>query len=203
MFWSKPSVRLLSGLALLAACAGPTLAGPRVPPRVSTLPNPAVRAQLENLQNALPFRISPRLLKGARLVTYPQILKETLADKSPAAQEVHTYLRDPAAWQRNMIKNHQYELGLPQLRLYLASGAIIRSWNRPLIAQGVQRYHAFTDIQPGYSRKLIWDPTHLYEIQTPPRVKPPVIVAWWPTSLAGWNVTIVINKKKIEIAKKK
>ncbi len=193
MLWSKPSVRLLSGLALLAACAGPALAGARVPPRVYAPPNPAARAPQVNLQNVLPFRISPKLLKGARLVTYPEILKETLADNSPAAQEVHTYLRNPAAWQQNMVKNHQY----------LASGAIIRAWSRPLNSSGVKRYHAFTDIVPGFKRQLLWDPTHLYEIQTPPRVKPPVIVPWWSTSLAGWNVTIVVGKNKMEIAKKK
>jgi hypothetical protein len=195
MLWCRPSIRLLSGLALLTACADPGLAGPpRGLPR-GALPQQAVWPQFVNLQN-LPFTIAPNLLRGARLVTYPQILRETLADHGPGSEEVHTYLRDPVAWQRNMIKNHEYELGLPQFRLYLANGAIIRSWVRPVNNQGLKRYHRFTDVQRGYTMQTVFDPTHLYEIQTPPRVKPPVIVPKWPVGAAGWNATFVFRKTK-------
>jgi hypothetical protein len=167
MLWSKKPVRLLCGLALLAAWAGPVHAQPRNDGIPLT---PALVMQL-------PFTLTPDLLRGARFVPYSVILRETLADNSPGSEEVHTYLKNPVAWQQNMIKNHQYELGLPAFRLYLANGTIIRSWNLPQNQQGINDYHRFTTPEPGYHMKSFFDPWHLFEIQTPPGVTPPVLGA--------------------------
>jgi hypothetical protein len=195
MLWSKPSIRLLCGLTLLAACAGPGLAGPPGGARMNAAAVAAMRQAIVNGQR-LPFEIAPNLLTGARLVTAPEILRETLADNSPGSQEVHTYLRDPVAWQRNMIKNHEYELGLPQYRLYLANGTIIRSWVRPLNNTGLTRYHRFTDIEKGYTMTTASDPTHVYEIQTPPGVKAAEILPTWPATTPGWGFRFVVRKTK-------
>jgi hypothetical protein len=114
------------------------------------------------------FRLPPGLLKNARFYSYQQIRAQTLADKSPDAAEVHTYLANPAQWQKNMMKNKSYELGLPQSRVILADGSIIRTYVRPQLPQG-WRYHLFTDPPPkGFVQLTIYDATHLYEIQTPP-----------------------------------
>jgi hypothetical protein len=148
------------------------------------------------LQN-LPFQIAPNLLQGARLVLFPEILRETLADNSPGSEEVHTYLRDPAAWQRNMVKNGSWELGLPQYRLYLANGTIIRSWLRPPNDNGLLRYHRFTDVQPGFTMSTTSDPTHIYEIQTPPGLPATTITPMWSVNTPGWGVQFVgIRKTK-------
>lgn len=195
MLRSRSFIRLLSGIAVLAACAEPSRAGPIRGLRGYPVRYPAVRAPFVNVQS-LPFKIAPNLLQGARMVSFPEILKETQADKSPAAQEVHTYLRDPAAWQRNMIKNHQYELGLPEFRLYLANGTIIRSWSLPASTKGLKRFHRFTDVQPGYRMQTVFDFTHLYEIQTPPKVKPPAILPKWLGITPGMKATLVIRKTK-------
>src|SRR5262245_15077376 len=114
---SMPSVRLLSGLTLLAAFLSPGLAGPplRAPAGQQLYPQANSAAMQARLG------LTPDLLKGARLYFYPEILAQTLADRSPDAQEVHTYLRDPVAWQKNMNKAKAVELGLPEFRLVLAN----------------------------------------------------------------------------------
>jgi hypothetical protein len=114
------------------------------------------------------FGLPPSLFQNARYYSYQQILAQTLADNSPDAAEVHTYLRNPVQWQRNMVQNKAYELGLPQWRIILADGTIIRTYLRPPLPQG-WRYHLFTDPPPkGFFQFWIYDPTHLYQIQTPP-----------------------------------
>ena len=114
------------------------------------------------------FGLPPSLFQNARYYSYPQILAQTLADKSPDAAEVHTFLRNPIQWQMNMVKTKTYELGLPQSRIVLADGTIIRTYWRPQLPQG-WRYHLFTDPPPrGFFMFTIYDANHLYEIQTPP-----------------------------------
>lgn len=114
------------------------------------------------------LNLPPSLFKNAKFYSYQQILAQTLADRSPDAAEVHTYLSNPVQWQKNMIKNKQYELGLPQSRVILADGTIIRTYARPEIPQG-WRYHLFTDPPPkNFVQLMIYEPGLLYQIQTPP-----------------------------------
>jgi hypothetical protein len=167
MSWFIPSVRLLSGLAMLGAFAGSALAAPpRRPMPAPTRPgiSPQFYAAMQKQ-----FGITPDMLQGARLYTYKEILAQTLADKSPDAAEVHTYLKNPVAWQQNMRKNKAYELGLPEFRLVLANGTYIRSWRRPVLPSN-WRMHRFTDIHKGHKMFLVYTPTNLIEFQTPPGV---------------------------------
>src|SRR6516225_4285156 len=90
------------------------------------------------------FGLAPGLFKNAKFYSYQQILAQTLADKSPDAAEVHTYLANPVQWQKNLMKSKAYELGLPRSRVILADGSIIRTYLRPQLPQGWQ-YHLFTD----------------------------------------------------------
>jgi hypothetical protein len=114
------------------------------------------------------FLVPQSVLKGAKVYSYQQILVQTLADKSPDAAEVHTYLANPVQWQKNLSKIKAYELGLPQSRVILADGSIIRTYARPQIPKGWQ-YHLFSDPAPrGFMELTIYNPGHLYIIQTPP-----------------------------------
>src|SRR5262249_16221621 len=124
MSWFIPSVRLLSGLALLGAFAGPA---PAAPPRrpVPAPTRPAISPQFYAAMQKQ-FGITPDMLQGARLYTYKEILAQPLADKSPDAAEVHTYLKNPIAWQQGASKKKVWELGLPEFRLVLANGTYIR-----------------------------------------------------------------------------
>jgi hypothetical protein len=172
MFRSLPPVRLLCGLTLLIAFAEPGLAaGPR---RMPAPTRPAVNSQLTLLALQQQLGLPANLLAGARLYLYPEILKQTLADHSPDAAEVHTYLRDPVTWQKNMKKIKAYELGLPEFRLVLANGTFIRGWSRPTLPAG-WRYHRFTDIEKGHTMMTLFTPTYLYEVQTPKGVAVPGI----------------------------
>jgi hypothetical protein len=120
-----------------------------------------------------PLGLTQDLLVGARLYTFPEILKQTLADRSPDAAEVHTYLRDPVAWQRNMSKNKAYELGLPEFRLVLANGTFIRGWRLPTGVPAGWRYHRFTDFEKGHTMYTLYSLTYLYEVQVTPGVALP------------------------------
>jgi hypothetical protein len=114
------------------------------------------------------FGLTPGLFKNAKFYSYQQLLAETLADKSPDAAEVHTYLSNPVQWQKNLMKSKTYELGLPRSRIILADGSIIRTYVRPQIPQSWQ-YHLFAGPPPaGFVQLTIYDATHLYMIYTPP-----------------------------------
>jgi hypothetical protein len=155
------SVWLLSALALVLGAGGPSHAqtsrsGGKRPLAFSVA---SLQAELG---------LAPGLFKNARFYSYQQIRAQTLADHSPGSEEVHTYLSNPVQWQKNMMQNKSYELGLPQSRIILADGSIIRTYVRPKLPQGWS-YHLFTDAPPkGFVVLTIYDPTHLYEIQTPP-----------------------------------
>jgi hypothetical protein len=114
------------------------------------------------------LNLTPAMLQHAKVYSYQQIRAQTLADNSPDAAEVHTYLRNPVQWQKNMNKDKSYELGLPRSRVILADGTIIRTYVRPQLTQGWQ-YHLFTDPPPkGFVQFWIYAPGYLYQIQTPP-----------------------------------
>jgi hypothetical protein len=114
------------------------------------------------------FGLTPGLFKGAKYYGYQEIRAQTLADNSPDAAEVHTYLANPVQWQKNLTKSKTFELGLPKSRVILADGSIIRTYLRPQIGPSWS-YHLFTDPPPqGFVQLTIYDPTHLYMIYTPP-----------------------------------
>jgi hypothetical protein len=114
------------------------------------------------------FPIPPQLLRSVRFVPFQQILAETLADKDPAAAEVHTYLRSPVQWQIDLSKQKAWELGLPLSRVIFPDGTIIRTWLRPPVPAD-WRYHRFTDAPAaGWTMITLFDALHLYEIQAPP-----------------------------------
>jgi hypothetical protein len=114
------------------------------------------------------FGLTPGLFQNAKFYSYQQILAQTLADNSPGAAEVHSYLKNPVQWQKNLMKSHAYELGLPRSRVILADGSIIRTYVRPQIPKSWS-YHLFSDPAPkGFTELTLYDPTHLYIIQAPP-----------------------------------
>jgi hypothetical protein len=158
----RRTMGLLAGLAVVLAAGSPGYAQPCGGSSMRALSvSPAmVRASLG---------LSASLFRNAKVYTYPQILAQTLADKSPDAAEVHTYLRNPVQWQKNMNPSKTFELGLPRSRVILADGTIIRTYVRPLQLPQGWRYHLFMDPPPkGFDQFTLYDPTHLYLIQTPP-----------------------------------
>jgi hypothetical protein len=153
------TIWLLSALALVLGFCGPSHA------QTSITKRPLAFSPFPFQAN---FGLSPGLFKNAKFFSYQQILAQTLADRSPDAAEVHTYLANPVQWQKNLMKSHTYELGLPRSRVILADGSIIRTYLRPQIPKSWS-YHLFSDPPPkGFVELTLYDPTHLYIIQTPP-----------------------------------